>query len=100
MDRQHLADDRALDSLEVSSQLPIGYGAVETLPLEPGRVQVVLDDVIAEGFARDLALVQRIDRLGQVVRRAWQILRRVGVATKLRGQGELVLDAVQPGGVR
>src|SRR5438874_10839554 len=96
MDRQRLADDRALDSLEVSSQLPVGYGAVETLPLEPVRVQVVLDHVIAEGFARHLALVQRIDRLGQVPRHAWQILRRVGVATTLRWQGELLLHAVQP----
>src|SRR5207248_7096222 len=55
------------------------------------------DDLVAEGLACYLAFLQRIDRLGQVAGHAGKLFVRVGVATELGRQLELVLDAMESG---
>src|ERR1044071_9460847 len=53
------------DPFRVAHELPVRDGAIERLLLEPGGVQVVLDDGIAEGGARDVRPLQLPDGLAQ-----------------------------------
>src|SRR5437868_1624524 len=53
--------------------------------------------LIALRLARSLHLLQRVVRLGKVPRHPGQLLVRVWVTGELRGERELVLDAVQTG---
>src|SRR5437588_2648394 len=89
-----------LDALEVAGQFPAGDRPVERLLLEPGGVQVVLDDAVAERLAGDLAPLQLHDRLAQRPGDPRDPLRFVGVPLEHRGRVELPLDAPQAGGDR
>src|SRR5436853_5280651 len=78
-----------LDALEVAAQFPAGDRPVERLLLEPGGVQVVLDDAVAERLAGDLAPLQLHDRLAQRPGDPRDALRFVGVPLEHRGRVEL-----------
>src|SRR2546423_1809733 len=87
-----------LNPLEIAAQLPVGDTPVERLLLEAGRVQIVLDHVVAKGLPRNVAFLQRVDGFHQVARNAWQFFGVVRVTAELGRQLELVLDAVETGG--
>src|SRR5262245_57684056 len=88
------------DPLEVARQLPVGHDLVERLLLEPRAVQVVVDDALAEGGARDFRALELGDRLAQGLGHLRQ--RRVLVSVALVGLGRLQVarDPVQPRGDR
>src|SRR4051812_1133504 len=54
--------------------------------------------VVAERLERDLALLERVDRLDDVPRHPREFVGRVRVSDERRTGVELVFDAVQPGG--
>src|SRR5438445_6583029 len=89
-----------LDALEVAAQFPAGDRPVERLLLEPGGVQVVLDDAVAERLAGDFAPLQLLDRLAQRPGDPRDPLRFVGVPLEHRGGVELPRDAPPPAGGR
>src|SRR5215472_5363353 len=56
------------DPLEVAHELPVRDRLIERLLLESRRVEVVLDDAIAERGARHLRPAQLVDGLAQRLR--------------------------------
>src|SRR5213595_3525573 len=87
---------RMSDPLEVPLQLPARDHLVEGLELEPRRVQVVLVDFLAEGFASHLALLERRHRLAQRARHLRQAAVLVRVAVVEGRRLELLVDAMEP----
>src|SRR2546422_1019282 len=84
------------DPLEVAHQLPVRDHLVEGLLFEPGGVQVVLDDALTQGGARDLRALELGDRLAQCLGHLGE--RRVLVRVPLVELGRLqpARDAVEP----
>src|SRR5207249_5580321 len=70
------------------------------LELEPGGVEIVLVDRLAERLAREAALLERRDRLAERARNLGQRRVLVRVPTIERRRLELPLDSVQAGGDR
>src|SRR5262245_48152123 len=89
---------RAGDSaaLEVALAVPVVDHGVVLLLLDPGRVEVVGDDVLAEDRAGSLGALQLADRLPQRPGHARHARRDVAVALVLGRQLQPALDAVQP----
>src|SRR3954452_12583301 len=83
-----------LPTLEQSLALVAGDDAVEELLLGARVVEVVVDDVVAERRPRDLALLERGDRLAQRRREALRV-GHVGVPLERRRRIEHLLDPVQ-----
>src|SRR5206468_11324046 len=90
----------ASDPLEVAHELPVGDRLVEGLLLEPRGVQVVLDDTLAEGRARDLRAFELGDRLAQRLGHLGERLVLVRVALAELRRLEPARDAVEPRGDR
>src|SRR5437016_10948891 len=84
------------DPLEVAHQLPVGDRLVEGLLLEPRGVQVVLDDALAEGRARDLRALELLDRLAQRLGHLGERRVLVRVALVELGRLEPARDTVEP----
>src|SRR5579871_3446181 len=82
---------------EAAVALPVGDGGGEGLQLHPRHVDVVVDDVVAEGGAGDAALGEAARRLGERARDAL-VAGGVGVARAGRTELELVLHPMQPAG--
>ena len=85
--------DRPLAAFIHALALVAGDRLVEEALLRARVVQVVVDDVVAEGGARHRPLLERRDRLAQRVGEALGV-GLVGVALERRRQLELVLDPV------
>src|SRR5262245_37401286 len=68
------------DALEVALPLPVGDGLLPGFPLGAVEVRVVLDDVRAEGLARERALLEERERVAQAPGHARQLGRGVEVA--------------------
>src|SRR3982074_2799849 len=87
---------RGLEPFEATDPLPFGDRRIERGDFDARGVQVVLDDVVAEGFPGELALTEQRRRLAQG-RGHGRFLtigsRRVGVAGELRLQRQFVVDA-------
>src|SRR3954468_8561716 len=88
---------RPSQPLEAAEALPVGDGRLERLELDMGVVEVVRDDLVAEGVADDVA---RAEELGRLAQRRWdaRLVRQVGVALERRLERELAVDAVQAAG--
>src|SRR5690348_11569294 len=68
------------------------HGLVEQLLLGPRVIEVVVDDVVAEDFPRDAALLEPRDRLAHRVREPPSV-GDVGVALERRPELEAALDS-------
>src|SRR2546425_2549404 len=88
------------DPLEVAHELPVGDRLVEGLLLEPRGVQVVLDDALAEGRARDLRALELGDRLAQRLGHLGERRVLVRVALVELRRLEPAREAVEPRGDR
>ena len=66
------------------------------LLLHPGRVEIVVDDVLAEDLHRRIGPLQFGDRLVQCPRHPRDVLCEVTVAFELGLEREPVLDAIEP----
>src|SRR5437870_1497727 len=88
------------DPLEVAHELPVGDRLVEGLLLEPRGVQVVLDDSLAEGRARDLRALELDDRLAERLGHLGERRVLVRVALVELGRFEPARNAVEPRGDR
>src|SRR5436309_15353785 len=85
-----------LATLEKLLSFIAGDGLVEQTLLGPAVVEVVVDDLVAEGISRERPFLQRRDRFAQRRGEALRI-RLVGVALERGRQLELGLDPVPPG---
>src|SRR5262245_34591498 len=83
--------------LEVAHELPIGDGLIEGLLFQSCRVEVVIDDAVAEGRARHLRTLELGDGLAQRLGDLGQRAVLVGVALVELRRLEAALDAVQAG---
>lgn len=83
--------------LEVALTLPVGDEGVVQALLGARVVEVVVDDLVAEGATRHRSLLEGGDRF---THRRWEPvrIRLVGVALEARRELELLLDPVQAGG--
>src|SRR4051794_41801211 len=79
--------------LEAAEALPVGDRRLERLELDVGVVEVVPDDLVAEGVADDVA---RAEELGRLAQRRWdaRLVRQVGVGLERRLERELAGGAV------
>src|SRR5688572_10566177 len=80
---------------EIPSPFPVRDDRIELALFGAEKVQVVLDDVVAEGLARERALLQRSDRFGEVMRNLWQLERAVDVAFERRWRLGFLRNAVE-----
>src|SRR6185503_18407663 len=85
------------EPFEATVQLPVGDGGLEGALLEARRVQVVVDDLVAERLARERRRLEAADGLVQARRHARQV-GVVRVAFERRTQLELAVDPVQARG--
>ena len=83
--------------LEAPEPLPVGDRGLERRELDVGRVDVVRDDLLAEGAARHLACGEQLAGLRRVGQ-ARLVGRQVGVALDAGSELEALLDAVQARG--
>src|SRR3954447_19390183 len=88
---------RSSEALEATDQLPVGDGGVVRVHLDLRRVQVVLDDVLAERGPGQLAAREGRGGFRQRGRHRAPV-GVVGVADEGLFQLQLVLDAVETGG--
>src|SRR5215470_277602 len=86
-----------LDPFKEPHELPVGDGLVEGLLLEPAVVEVVLDDSLAEGLARQLRALQLVERLAQRLGHLAELGVLVGVAVVEPGRLEPLVDPVKAG---
>src|SRR6267142_1555570 len=80
-------------ALEHPHALVVGDAAIEFLLLPFTGVEVVVDDVVAEGAAQDLRFVEQRQGVAQRLRYLPDILALVGVALEGGLELQLVLDA-------
>src|SRR4051794_28519277 len=97
---QNLSPNTPSDSFEVAIKLPAGDRSVVGRLLDARRVQVMLDDQIAEGRPSRLAPRQALDRLAQAAGDPGQVWRLVRIPDKRRWRLQSLLDAVQASGDR
>jgi hypothetical protein len=84
--------------LEAAGAFPVGDGAVELGLLPASGVDVVVDDVVAEGRAQHR---RAVEGLGGGAQRGWDLGQRavvIGVAAELGAELEPRLDAGEAGG--
>src|ERR671930_2496757 len=82
---QRVASPAALlQTLEPAVALPVGDRRVERLELDAGVVEVVVDDLLAEGIAGDHALREEVAGVAQGARDLRAIGGRIGVAIERR----------------
>src|SRR5262245_4862098 len=86
--------------LEHADALVVGDAAVELLLLPLAGVEVVADDVVAEGGAKDLRLVEQDQGVAQRLRDLPDVLALIGIALEGGLEFELVFDAVEAAGQR
>src|SRR2546430_14764129 len=82
--------------LEEAFALVVRHHLVEERLLRARVVEVVVDDVVAEGRPGRPPLLEACDRIAQRVRKTLHV-RLVGIALELRRQSELLFDALQAG---
>src|SRR5262245_14659008 len=87
----------ASEPFEATVELPVGDGGLEGALLEARRVQVVVDDLVAERLARERRRLQAADRLVQAGRDARQV-GVVRVARERRPELQPAVDAVETRG--
>src|SRR6185312_12248537 len=78
--------------LEIALALPVGDVPIEEPLLGPRVVEVVVDDLVAEGRPGDAALLQRRDRLPQRRREAQLVLDPVDAGGDHRREREVRVD--------
>src|SRR5262249_57750768 len=83
-----------LATLEQPLAFPAGDDLVEEALFDASVVEVVLDDIVPEGRAREAPLLQRVDRVAQRRREALRV-GLVRVPLERVGCLQLLLDAVQ-----
>src|SRR5438552_11520235 len=88
----------ALNSLEQSQQFPVGDGLVEGLLLEAAVMEVMLDDSLAQGLARQLRPLELGECLPQRLGHLAELRVLVGIAVVKLGRLELLVDAVETRG--
>src|SRR5205814_9482118 len=86
---------RALPTLVKPRALPVRDDAVERFLLRPRVIQVVVDDVVAEGRPDDRPRLEGRDCFAQRGRESLD-RRLVRVSLERRQQLQLVLDPVEP----
>src|SRR5687767_4136397 len=83
----------ASQALEPPDALPVGDGGVEGLELDPGVVEVVVDDLLPERLTGDGGAGKRVARIAERARDV-ALVRRVGVALEGGLELQLVVDPV------
>src|SRR6478735_12272834 len=84
-----------LEPLKTAHPFPVGHCAVERSQLDARIVQIMLDDIVAEGLMRHLGLAEQRRRFRQGGRQPFRPA-GIGVALQRFRQFQLPLDAVQP----